>query len=122
MILLTIPGELSDLNTYVDAERTNRYISARIKSSETQRVTWQAKKARLKTPPPYPVHISCTWYTINLRKDADNVAFAKKIILDGLVAADVLNGDGRRHVGGFSDYFFLDKKNPRVEILITPLQ
>lgn len=46
----------------------------------------------------------------------DNIAFAKKFILDALVKKGVLKDDGWKWVKGFTDEFFVDKKNPRVEV------
>lgn len=118
-MIFIIPGELTDLNTYINAERTNRFKAAAIKKAETARVALEAGQARLPIITVYPVTIAFRWFTKDLRKDTDNVAFAKKFILDGLVVAGVLTGDGRRHVAGF-DYeaFSVDKENPRVEVTI----
>lgn len=46
------------------------------------------------------------------------MAFAKKFILDALVKAGILAGDGRKNVVGFSDEFHVDPGNPRVVITI----
>ena len=115
----TIHDELTDLNAYIDAERTNRFVASKIKKRETERVAWEAKAAKLPKITEYPVHITYTWYTKDLRKDVDNVAFAKKFIHDGLVEAGVLEGDSRKHVAGFTDRFLVDKKRPRVEVEIA---
>ena len=77
----------------------------------------QSKTQRVKD---YPVHITYEWYSPDQRKDLDNVAFAKKSINDGLVAAGVLDGDGRRHISGFTDRFFIDRERSRIEVTITP--
>lgn len=119
---ISIPGELTDLNTYINAERSNRYVAAKIKRHDTSYVSWQAKVAKVKPVTSYPVIISFVWYTKDLRKDCDNVSFARKFILDGLVEAGVLAGDGRKHVAGFGgERFEIDKKNPRVLLTITKL-
>ena len=41
-----------------------------------------------------------------------------KIILDALVDLGVLIDDGRKYVAGFTDRFFTDKDDPRIEITI----
>ena len=116
---LIIPGELTDLNTYIDAERSNRYAGAKIKREMTDYVTLFAK--RLKTEFRIPVRITYRWYCKNKRKDKSNIAFAKKFIEDGLVAAGVLKNDGWNDIEGFNDRFYIDKENPRVEVQITAL-
>lgn len=117
---LTIKGELTDLNRYIDAERSNRYAGASIKKRETEKVAWSCVEQKLK-PIHGPVGINCTWYTPDERKDADNVAFATKFILDGMVEAGILQGDGRKFVHSFMHTFRVDKLKPRVEVLIAIL-
>lgn len=109
----TIPGELPDLNTYINAERSNRYMAAKIKKESTQAVWWIAKRLQ---PITTKVKAIFTWITADERKDPDNVAFAKKFILDGLVQAGVLKNDGRKQIEGLEDRFGVDKQNPRVEV------
>jgi hypothetical protein len=42
------------------------------------------------------------------------VAFAKKFVLDGLVAAGVIGNDTPQYVAGFEDRFLYDGRNPRI--------
>jgi len=112
-----IPGELADLNTYINAERSNRYAGAEIKRQMTNYITMLAK--RLKTKISAPVRIHFKWYTKNLRVDPDNTAFAKKFILDGIVKAGILKNDSRRYIKGFTDEFDVDPEEPRVEVEIV---
>jgi hypothetical protein len=113
---ITIPGEFTSLNEYIDSERGNKYHAAAIKNNETWRVRLECQG--LPQILEYPVVIRFDWYTKDLRKDADNVDFAKKFILDGLVLAGVLEGDQRKYVIGTSGLCHLDRQNPRVEIEI----
>lgn len=115
--MITIPGELCDLNTYIKAERTKGYgmiMASNIKKAETGKVILIAKLNKFKIIT--PAIIKFAWYTKDLRKDADNVGFAKKFLLDGLVLAGSLPDDTRRYVVGFTDSFFVDSANPRVEV------
>lgn len=116
---LIIPGELTDLNTYINAERSNRYAGAKIKQEMTDYITLLAKS--LKTEIRTPVRITYRWYCKNKRKDKSNIAFAKKFIEDGLVVAGVLKNDGWNDIEGFNDRFYIDKANPRIEVDITEL-
>ena len=117
---LTIPGELTDLNTYIDAERSNLYKAAGIKKEMTELCAWVARpvKTEIKTP----VTIKFKWITKDEMKDPDNVAFAKKFILDGFVKARLLPNDGRKQIKAFADEFAVDKKNPRVEVEICEVE
>lgn len=60
-----------------------------------------------------------TWYEPDRRRDMDNISsFGRKVIQDGLVKAGVLKNDGWKQIARFSDDFFVDAKNPRIEVLI----
>ena len=112
---LVIEGRFPSLNEYVDAERANRFTGARMKRRETERV----RAAALEQGVPRfadPVTVRFLWIEPNRRRDLDNVAFAKKFVLDGLVAAGVLPGGGQRHVVGFTDAFEVDPARPRVMV------
>ena len=112
---IVILGELTDLNTYVNAERRNRFLGAKIKKENTENVMWQVAGSGKVTE--YPVYVNFHWYTKDLKKDPDNVSFAKKFILDGLVAKGILQNDTRKLIAGFSDSFYVDKINPRIELV-----
>lgn len=115
----TIKGELTDLNKYIKALNSSRWGGNNIKQEETHRVATEARLARLQPVQEYPVKITYRWYSKDERKDTDNVAFAKKFVNDGLVAAGVLANDSRKYVCGFSDEFFIDKNNPRIEVELS---
>jgi Holliday junction resolvase RusA-like endonuclease len=112
---LTIPHELTDLNSYIQAERGNKFAAADIKQTMTWLCTQYAKTLK---PIEKRVKIIFTWYCKNQKKDPDNISFAKKFILDGLVKAGVLENDGWKNIAGFEDYFIVDADKPRVEIEI----
>ena len=113
----TIKGELTDLNKYINSMNRNRFIGNKVKQQDTELVMWQTKNIKKVTE--QPVFISIDWYTPDIKKDPDNVAFAKKSLLDGLVKNGILENDGRKQICGFTDKFFVDKVNPRLEVEIV---
>jgi len=115
---IVIPDSFPTLNEYVNAERTNRYIGAKIKKEETERVRLHCLRAKKLDK---PVFIYFFWHVKNARKDPDNIAFAKKFILDGLVQAGVIKDDTQKYIVGFQDEFFIDK-NERVEIELEEME
>lgn len=116
---LIIPGELTDLNTYIRAERGNKYAGAGIKHRETDLVALHAISQGLpKLDEHCKVILKFHWYCKNTRKDPDNIVYAKKFILDGLVTAGVLPGDSWKHIVQFTDYWDVDNNNPRIEVII----
>lgn len=76
------------------------------------------RAARLK-PARTPVKLHYTFYEPNRRRDKDNIAAtAHKFIQDALVQCGVLPNDSWADIEGFSDSFFIDKNNPRIEVTI----
>lgn len=102
---IVVAGEFVSLNKYIDAERKNLHSAAKIKKESTESVAWST--LGVLPVKNYPVKINFTWYCKNERTDPDNIAFAKKYILDGLVQSRVLVSDSWKFCsGGFSDRFF----------------
>ena len=68
-----------------------------------------------------PVKIIFNWYEPNRKRDIDNISFAKKFILDALVAHHILLDDSQKYVIKLEDNVFVDRRNPRIEVSITEL-
>ena len=51
------------------------------------------------------------WHERTKKRDADNIASAKKFILDALVKNGVLEDDSRKYVKGFYDAIIDDKED-----------
>ena len=119
MKTLTIYGQLTDFNKHEKAARGHWRTAAKIKKAETNRVAKECllienKHEELK----YPIDLNFYWYCKDKKIDKDNLAFAKKYILDGMVAAGVIPNDTWEYIGDFSDIFLIDKLNPRIVIQI----
>ena len=104
---IVIDHQFPTLNEYIKIERGNKYAAADVKSRETAVVKHFCIGKRQMA---YPIKITFIWHLINRRKDLDNVAFAKKFILDGLVKAGVLKNDNLNHIIAFEDKVIFDKK------------
>ena len=115
---IIIKGELTDLNTYINAERRNRFMGAKIKKENTENVMWQTKG--IKPIVDYPVSVHMTWYVKDKKKDPDNITFAKKFILDALVENGILVNDGQKQIQSFTD-IILNDKEPSIHIQIVPV-
>ena len=63
-----------------------------------------------------PVEVTCEWHERDARRDLDNVAFAAKFVLDGLVMAKVIAGDDQAHVTGIEHRFLVSPDWPRVVV------
>ena len=64
-----------------------------------------------------PVYIRYRFYCQNRKKDKDNISgYFHKIFQDALVQRKVIPNDGWNNITGFSDEFYIDSKNPRIEV------
>ena len=96
------------LNEYINLERSNKYAAADMKKRKTNSVAFLALAQNFTLEnKKYDVHF--TWFKPNNKKDHDNITFAKKFVLDGLVLAKILPSDGSRYVNNFRDTIILDK-------------
>lgn len=115
---IVIHGRLDSLNDYTAANRTKSYKGAKMKHRNEKliaaQVLYQMRDQEMK----YPVTLTFHWYEKDRRRDPDNICFAKKFILDALVAKQVFPNDTQEYIKGFHDFFHVDKKHPRIEVMI----
>lgn len=113
-----IKGKLPSLNEYIDACRRNRYAGAKMKQETETLVGYQLGALR---PIKAPVIIHFIWYEKTRRRDKDNVAAAKKFVLDAMQRSGKLPNDNNRFIAGFTDSFVYGKEYG-VEIIIEPIK
>ena len=54
--------------------------------------------------------------------DKDYAGVAHKFIQDALVKCKVIDNDGWNNIVGFEDHFFIDKHNPRIEVVLEEVK
>lgn len=113
-IRITIPLRLPGLNEYTRENRANKNQGARMKKEYETIIGYYLRDVPVLRP---PVTIDFLWIEENRRRDLDNIAFAKKFILDALVRSKKLKDDNRKVVTAFRDSFAYDKES-RVELTI----
>lgn len=102
MFQCEIKIKLPSLNEYINACRNNRYAGAKMKKQVEDGISYYiGKLPRFEKP----INIHFHWIEENKRRDLDNVAFAKKFILDAMVKCGKLKDDNRKFVTGFIDSF-----------------
>jgi len=114
-LILNIP--FITLNEYIKAERSNKYIAANIKRRITDNVTYIALERKINLSD-IKHDIIFTWFKPNNKIDHDNISFAKKFILDGLVNAKVIKSDSPKYIGNFQDIFDIDKTRNYISCMI----
>lgn len=110
--VLEIDCILSSMNKVIQANRSNRYVGAKIKKKNTELVAWSCKAQKIK-PFKNKINLNITFYCKDRRTDKDNIISTTKFILDGLVEAGVIPNDGWNEIGNLNYYFDIDKKQPR---------
>lgn len=113
---LIIAGKFAGLNEYTKACRGNKYAGANMKKKAEDLIMVHIKEQIRDVHFGDPVKLSFRWYEANMKRDLDNICFAKKFILDALVKAGTIKTDSWKGVVGFTDEFFIDKANPRIEV------
>ena len=123
---LILKGTLPGLNDYRRAERSfsrrggkghscGNDMKQECQMLISNAIRLQFKRLRIRNP----VFIRYCFYEPNRKRDLDNIAgVAHKFVQDSLVKCGVLENDGWDNITGFSDQFFLDRHNPRIEIVI----
>lgn len=107
-----IKQKLPSLNDYTAACRSNKYQGAKFKAEIEEAISWyirQALSSETLRKPQGAVIIRFEWHEKTKKRDADNIASAKKFILDALVKMGVLEDDSRKYVKGFYDTVIDDK-------------
>lgn len=102
MITIEIPMKLPSLNEYINLCRENKFKAAKFKKNIEADIGLFIGSLPTFTN---PVKIHFHWVEGNKRRDYDNIAFAKKFILDTLVKRGKLKDDNRKCVIGFTDSF-----------------
>lgn len=102
MQLVTIKGKLPSLNDYIGECRKNPHAGAKLKKDTETLIMLQLCRMKRITS---PVIVHFEWHEKNARRDKDNVAAAKKFILDAMQKAGKLENDNNRFIAGFSDSF-----------------
>lgn len=117
--ILIIHGRLDNLNDYITACRSNPHQGAKLKAKNEQKVLAEIYEQLGSLRITRPVRMIYRWYEKDRRRDLDNVSsFGRKVIQDALVDTGVIKNDGWKEITGFSDEFYVDKKNPRIEVEI----
>lgn len=107
MIKIRLDLEYPSLNEYIQAERSNRFKGAKLKKDYTEATQMMVARYRGAVKSKADIHFE--WHT-SRRVDPDNLDFARKFILDGLVRVGVLIDDNQKYIGRLSSEVVKDKQ------------
>jgi len=109
-----IKTQLDALNEHDSANRANKFGGANHKKMQTNivRLLLNNQPAILK-----PCRIKFIWH-ISTKHDYDNIRFACKYVLDGMIAAKVLKNDNPTWIRGFDGDDFVKVKKGMEKIIV----
>lgn len=98
--------KMPSLNDYIRESRGDKYGA-----NQTKRKLEMIIRQYIEILPAFrhPIEIDFRWIEDSRRRDADNIAFGKKFILDAMVKAGKLPDDNLDHVQAFRDTFEIGK-------------
>ena len=110
------------LNDYIHSCSRHPQVGAKMKR-DYQLIASNAIRLQLgKLAIPNPVRIHYVFYEATEKRDPSNIAsFFVKVFEDALQQCGVLKNDNWRYLKGYSQEFYIDRKNPRVEVTIEEL-
>ena len=97
-----IDMKLPSLNDYIEVCRGNKFKANTYKAKIERDIGLFLTKMPKWTN---PIKIHFHWIEGNKKRDLDNIAFAKKFILDSMVKHGKLSDDNRKCVTAFTDTF-----------------
>ena len=103
-----VKAKLPSLNEYITACRTNKYKGASFKKDVEEVIGWAIKQALVKgtlKPIKNPCIVQFDWYERTAKRDCDNIASAKKYILDAMQKQGIIQNDNQKYIKGFKDTF-----------------
>jgi Holliday junction resolvase RusA-like endonuclease len=120
-----IEGRLASLNDYVLACRTSPWKGNKFKHEQQEKVNNAIKESCLYRVDAnaLPIKATFVFYEQNQKRDLDNISgWAHKAVMDALVTSGILENDGWKQIVGYTDYFYIDKENPRIEIYLESVK
>jgi len=121
-ILFTVHGRLPQLNDVIRKTKAGFGGYSQEKKKYTKKVHLEILsqvERGVKIRQGYGLELK--WYVKNRLRDPDNIAFAVKYILDGMVAAGIVKDDGFWYLrGGIEHQFYLkgEGEKERVEVKV----
>jgi len=113
----TIPGSpLPDLEAY-ETEGFTPYMQSVITHSSEDIVNRYAKEGGV-TPCARPVCLRIKWVEPNRQRTIEDIYFASRFIISGLVKACILRASSPEHIKQTIQEVEYDVSNPRIEVFL----
>ena len=113
---LWIPHKLPGLNQMLKSKGSGKHAYNREKRQIQQEIYWLCIEQGITWME--KAWFRFVWVEAKKNRDPDNIAAARKYILDGLVEARRLAGDRWKNILGWQDEFKVNKEAPGVEVYL----
>lgn len=111
---LTIQGSWASFNEYINAERRNRFLAAKMKKKEMERIMWQLPMETFQER----IHLTFQPYLKDKKKDPDSVFFHIKCFLDAMQEKGMIENDGQKNIARITIEPIQIDKEERMEVTI----
>jgi Holliday junction resolvase RusA-like endonuclease len=111
---ITIVGDLAKLNDHDSANRSNKFMGAALKKRMTDLVALQCGKLK---PITGECIVTFNWH-FSSRHDFDNIKFACKYVLDGMVKSGKLPNDNQKYIVGFGGDWFTKVEKGEEKVIV----
>lgn len=116
---VTIPGEFPSLNQFIAANRTKPILGNKMKQESQIYIKVFLREQMRGVSITEPIYITYHFYCKNKKRDLDNISsYFHKVFQDSLVDLKIIPNDGWNNIIGFSDLFYIDKEDPRIEVVL----
>lgn len=115
--MFVVSSTLPALNEYINKERGSKMGAAQIKKKVTTNIRWEILSQKVKRVDDL-IDLKLFWIQPNNKKDPDNVFFGIKFILDAMVAAGVIEQDGRKNIRNIFNHIETQKGKTQVIVEI----
>lgn len=120
---IVIEGRFHGMNEFIAANRQHPKAGNRMKMEAESIISAYVRKNMKDTEVKEPVILHYKYYEQNARRDMDNISgFFHKVFQDAIVKCGVLKNDGWKNIRGFTDKFYIDKDQPRIEVTIEEVE
>lgn len=120
---VTILGRFPSMNEFIEANRIHKQKGNNMKQKSQNEISYyildQLRRVRIDKP----IYIKYKFYEKNKKRDLDNIAsYFMKVFQDSLVCCRIIANDNWYHIVGFSNEFFVDNRQPRIEVELIEME
>ena len=119
MYKVVIPGKFESLNKYLSELSKHPVAGNRMKQRDEHICITYIRQALKGTKLKTPIIIHYGFFEQNAKRDRLNIAsYCDKVFCDALQKAGNLHNDNCNSVYNITHEFFIDQRNPRIEVVI----